>query len=115
MTIEGQFILLMVADTYLSHDYEYSLRLATTDFSFIANTCLFEGNILRFRALANLKLFEEKFKDGVLTDEEEDSTVDDEEQTFINKECFEYLTAAIASLENSLSIFQVKETISKVN
>ena len=63
MTIEGQFILLMVADTYLTHDYEYSLRISTTDFSFIANTFLFEGNILRFRALASLKLFEERFKD----------------------------------------------------
>ena len=36
MTIEGQFILLMVADTYLTHDYEFSLRISTTDFSFIA-------------------------------------------------------------------------------
>ena len=67
MTIEGQFILLMVADTYLTHDYEYSLRISGTDFSFIANTCLFEGNILRFRALASLKLFEEGFKDHEAT------------------------------------------------
>ena len=65
MTIEGQFILLMVADTYLTHDYEYSLRISETDFSFIANTCLFEGNILRFRALASLKLFEVSYKDHI--------------------------------------------------
>lgn len=70
MTIEGQFILLMVADTYLTNDHEYSLRISTTDFSFIASTALFEGNILRFRALASLKLFEDGLK--IMQPEEED-------------------------------------------
>lgn len=58
MTPEGKFIILMVADTFLCNDYEYSLRISQQDFSYIANTSLFEGNILRFRALASIKLFE---------------------------------------------------------
>ena len=58
MVTEGYFIVLMVADTYLTNDYEYSLRISTTNFSYTTNTALFMGNILRFRALASLKLFE---------------------------------------------------------
>ena len=53
----GEFILYMVADTYLSHDFEYSLRISTFDFSYFSNTNLFEGNLLRFRALAYLEMF----------------------------------------------------------
>lgn len=58
MSTEGQFIILIVADTFLCNDYEYSLKISEQDFSYVANTSLFEGNILRFRALASIKLFE---------------------------------------------------------
>ena len=54
MTIEGEFILHWVADTYLLNDFEHSLKISTTEFSNVANTTLFEANILRFRALASL-------------------------------------------------------------
>ena len=57
MIIEGEFILHWVADTYLLNDFEHSLRISTTDFSYVANTAVFEANILRFRTLASLKLF----------------------------------------------------------
>ena len=57
MKTAGYFILLMVADTYLTHDYEYSLRIAETDFTSVRVRPLFEGNILRFRALASLAIF----------------------------------------------------------
>ena len=49
---------MIVANTYLTNDYEYSLHISQKDFSYIANTSMFEGNILRFRALASLQLFE---------------------------------------------------------
>ena len=58
MKPEAQFILLKVADDYLMNEFEGSLRLSNTDLSSINNTPLFEGNMLRFRALASLKLFE---------------------------------------------------------
>ena len=58
VSIEGEFILLAVANTFLTNDYEYSLRISSADFSYIANSALFEGNILRYRALASIKLFE---------------------------------------------------------
>ena len=92
MKTEGKFILLMVADTYLANDYEYSLRISTNDFSYFANTSLFEGNILRFRALASIKLFEDCLKD--------------DEQ---NKEAyFSLLTTSIANLENAIDIYGAK-------
>ena len=50
--------MLMVAVTYLTNDFEYSYRISVTDFSYSTNTALFMGNILRFRALTCLKLFE---------------------------------------------------------
>ena len=59
MSTAGKYIVLFVAVTYLVRDYEYSLRISTTDFSYVANTYLFESNILRFRALASIKLFED--------------------------------------------------------
>lgn len=64
MSNHGQFILLNVADSYLMNEFEYSLRLSTNNFSSICFTPLFEGNILRFRALANLKLFECGLEEG---------------------------------------------------
>ena len=56
MKTEGRFIVLMVADTYLTNDFEYSLRISTTDFSYVANTPIFEGNILRIKSLSASKL-----------------------------------------------------------
>ena len=56
----------MVAETYLTNDFEYSLRISTTDFSYFTISPIFEGNILRFQALANMKLFEQ----GMLEREE---------------------------------------------
>lgn len=58
ISIEGQFIIMYVAMTFLTNDYEYSLRMSSTDFSYVANSSIFEGNALRFRALASSKLFE---------------------------------------------------------
>ena len=95
MFTEGKFILLCVADAYLTNDFEYSLRISTQNFSSIANTCLFEGNILRFRALASLKLFEHGFEES-----EEDK-----------QENFTYLTKAIESLENALEIFKAEKEL----
>ena len=95
MFIEGKFILLCVADAYLTNDFEYSLRISTQNFSSIANTCLFEGNILRFRALASLKLFEHGL----------------EEQECYKRENFTYLTTAIDSLDNAMEIFKAEKEL----
>ena len=95
MFTEGKFILLCAADAYLTNDFEYSLRISTQNFSSIANSCLFEGNILRFRALASLKLFEHG-----LEEREEDK-----------QENFTYLTKAIDSLDNALEIFKAEKEL----
>ena len=57
MQIPGKFILLTAANIFLSRDFEYCLRICSTNFSYVANSSLFEGNILRFRALASEQLF----------------------------------------------------------
>ena len=63
MTDFGLFIIFMVADTYLSHDFEYSLRISTTDFSFFVNSSIFESNVLRFRALASIEMFQNSLQE----------------------------------------------------
>ena len=42
----------MTANTFLSRDFKQCLRVCNQDFSYISNSYLFEGNILRFKALA---------------------------------------------------------------
>ena len=58
MSHEGEFLIYFVANTFLTNDYEHCLRISQTDFSYVANSCLFEGNILRFRSLASMKVYE---------------------------------------------------------
>ena len=93
MTTEAQFVVLIVADTYLMNDFEYSLKISTGQYSSICNSSLFEGNILRFRAIASLKLFEDGLEEG---------------REYM-KQNFSYLTTAIDSLENSGEIFKMEE------
>ena len=99
MTIEGHFICLMCADTYLINDFEYSLRISTTDFSCVANTPLFEGNILRLRALASIEIFRYEMGNGKRMD------------ALSIKENYNYLTSSIASLENAFIIYEAKEVM----
>ena len=48
----------MAANIFLSGDYEYSLSICSHNFSQVANTSLFEGNILRFKSLSAERLFQ---------------------------------------------------------
>ena len=52
LSIEGRFILFTIANYFLFNDYEICLELCETNFSPIANSNIFEGNLLRFKALA---------------------------------------------------------------
>ena len=96
LSSEAEFILLCTVDAFLTNDFEHSLLISTQNFASIANTCLFEGNILRFRALASLKLFENELADP----SEEDQ-----------KENFTHLTKAIESLENAVEIFEAEKDL----
>ena len=59
-----QFIILMVADTFLTHDYESCMRYTSCNYSVLANSVLFESNLLRFFALTSFKAYEHaKHKD----------------------------------------------------
>ena len=57
ITNQGKFIIMTAANIFLCQDYEYTLRICSTNFSFVANSSLFEGNILRIKALASEQLF----------------------------------------------------------
>lgn len=85
--------MLMVANAYLSNDFEYSLRVSLQDVSYVANSRIFEGNILRYRALASLKMFEYGFNEST----------DDCRHTF------ESLTNAIDNIENALIIYKTED------
>ena len=60
MTTAGQFILLFSANIFLSGDFEYCLKITMNNFTCIENSCLFEGNILRFRSLAADQVYQHK-------------------------------------------------------
>lgn len=92
MTPEGKFIILNVACSFLAKEYEQSLHIASTDVSYVANTCLFESNILRYRALASFSLFRHAL---------------DEKGDFV--ENFKLLVQAIASLHNAVRIYEAIE------
>ena len=91
--------MLLVAATFLTHDYEYSLRISSGDFSFLAPGALFEGNILRFRALASMEIFHDSL---------EQSKLSFQEDVELRQENFSFLTSSIASLENSNRIFEAR-------
>ena len=63
MSSSSEFIILMMAETFLTHDYEYCLRIGKCDFSFFCNTSLFEANLLRFVSMASAKLFEHAMRE----------------------------------------------------
>lgn len=98
MSIEGNFITLIVADTFLCNDYEYSLKISQLDFSYVANMSLFEGNILRFRALASIRLFE-------FAQNEEGDLVEN----------FSLIKQAIDSLRDALKIYQAQDVPNESN
>ena len=93
MTDVGEFILLAVANAFLTNDLEYSLSISTSDFSYLTNNSLFEGNILRFQALASIKLFERAIE---------------QENPYEN---FCFLAQAIDSAKNAWAIYNPDDDI----
>ena len=54
----AKFILLKVANDYLANDFKYCIDICSKNLSYVAYCNLFEGNILRFKALALEKIYE---------------------------------------------------------
>ena len=96
LSIEGRFILFTVANSFLFNDYEICLELCETNFSPIANSNLFEGNLLRFKALTLEHLY--------LKHTDESKPFNTIRSTYTNSNM---LTRAKEALENALEIFQV--------
>ena len=48
----ARFILYYAMNAFLKQDFEYCVQICSKDYSFVANTNVFEGNILRLKALA---------------------------------------------------------------
>ena len=65
-----------MANIFLSSDYEYCLRICQYNFSYVANTSLFEGNILRFKSLAAEQIFKHsQEREDASTSEDSESSV----------------------------------------
>ena len=56
----GREILFVATIAYLSDAFERCLNICQTNFSSLANSIVFEGNILRLKALCLLKLHQQK-------------------------------------------------------
>ena len=93
MENEAQFIVLIVATSFLFHDYEYCLQLTGLKFSHVDSSLLFDGNLSRFQSLASLKLFELVVKDPDAADED-----------FIQN--FDFLIQAILCAQKALEIYE---------
>lgn len=82
-------------------ELDQCLEFCETDFSHVANSGLFEGNILRFKALAILTILEKKLR----AQEGSSSTlIRAKEAKFTRDEQQEMLKRAIGALENALEI-----------
>ena len=95
MSVAGHFVLLFCANIFLSSDFEYCLRISMKNFSFIENSSLFEGNILRFRSLAAEQLYEHKSSVRIS---------DQEIQVNLTN-----LFTALESAENALTIYTSRD------
>lgn len=95
----GEFVCLAIANAFLTNDLEYSISISSNNFSIVANSCHFEGNILRFKALASIKLFERAV-------EQEDE---------LEYDHFLLLEQAIDSIENALAIYKQEGELAAVD
>ena len=92
MTNQGKFILMAAVNIFLCQDYSYTRRICSTNFSYVANTSLFEGNILRINALASEQLYLARASCKYLDDDERMQNIAS-------------LFAAIQSATNALDIY----------
>ena len=82
----GTFILYRVANLFLSTDYEKCLYFSKINFSYVCNSVFFEGNILRYKALALEKIYCKNQKIYELQQQSEsDGYLEDHEMIKINQ------------------------------
>ena len=75
------------------------MEVSEIDFSLYSKSFLFKSNILRYRALASLKMFEYGLA--------EEPNKDDENNLENEKHILEYLTTAIQCLKSAESMYEV--------
>jgi len=110
----SKFILMKVAVDYLANDLEMALNVCTSDLSYVTNSPIFEGNILRFKALTLERKYEQEIR------EIEERSDDEEEQAIKNKEdSVPLIVNALEAIRNAFSIFadthKSRATKNKVN
>ena len=107
MNIPGRFILLMAANIFLSGDYEYCLWICSHDFSYVATTSLFKGNILRFKSLAAEQLFfHMNLKELVEDDDNKFLTVKSPTSSGSNYRDLSNLFLAVDSAQQALNTYR---------
>lgn len=88
----GEFIILLLANTFLTHDYEYCLRIGTSDFTIWSVSNIFRGNLVRYVSIASAKLFEHAMR------EQDDNFVDH----------VDFLYQSLTCAEKALDIYEAK-------
>ena len=95
----ARFILYSAANAFLKQDYEYCLKICSKDYSFEANMNVFEGNIVRLKALAlEHSIQSQRFSNNRRKTYGKVSAPTNEEK--------ETLLQAIEAVKNSLEIFE---------
>ena len=89
ISIAAFFIMMFTANIFLQRDYDYCLHICETNFSQLNDITIFQGNMLRFKALAAEQLFHHK-------------TIDLGDKSFENSKL---LMTAVESAKKALSLF----------
>ena len=92
----SRFILYFVANSFISTDYDKCLKVCSINFSYVANSPLFESNLLRFKALSLEYIFIQRTSDDI-----EDGQPELSSQKGVNM-----LLDAFLMVQNSLKIAQ---------
>ena len=94
----------MALITFIAGNFKHCLEICSTDFSSVSNSALFEGNLLRLKALALVELHSKhrKTSSQAVSVEVSDSSGSSDRETSIRE--------AITSVENALEIYSCAVT-----
>lgn len=96
----SKFILLKVVVDYLANDLEMALNVCCTNLSYVANSAIFEGNILRLKALTLEGKYEQEIREI-----EERSDDDEEQEPKKEEDIVPHIVEALEATLNACSVF----------
>lgn len=100
MDAVSKFILLKVVVDFLANDLEMALNVCCTNLSYVTNSALFEGNILRFKALTLEGKYEQEIREI-----EERSDEEEEQEPKKEEDVVPHIVEALEAVLNACSVF----------